>query len=96
MTLERRLVVLAGAAVAIAVAVASSGVYLGVRGALRDEIDRSLQNRLDALALDEISRQPDDARPEILTEQLTWQPAPGPEALRIDLPAYFARVLGEA
>ena len=64
MTLERRLVVLAGAAVAIAVAVASTGVYIGVRGALRDEVDRSLENRLEALALDEVGRQPPDARPE--------------------------------
>jgi two-component system sensor histidine kinase MprB len=63
-TLERRLVVLAGAAVAIAVAVASSGVYVGVRGALRDGVDRSLENRLEALAVDEISPQPSDARPE--------------------------------
>lgn len=39
---------------------------------------------------------PDDVRPEILTEQLIWQPAPALERLQIDLPAYFARVLGEA
>lgn len=38
---------------------------------------------------------PGDARPEILTDELTWQPDPAREPLRINLPDYFARVLDE-
>jgi len=38
---------------------------------------------------------PDDERPEILTDMLAWQPDPGCAQLLIDLPAYFAEVLGE-
>ena len=38
---------------------------------------------------------PDDARPEILDEQLTWQPDPATPPLVIDLVRYFADVLGE-
>ena len=36
--------------------------------------------------------QPDDSRPEILSDQLEWQPASAHPALTIDLPAYFRRV----
>lgn len=39
---------------------------------------------------------PRDERPEILTGELIWQPAAAHDGLRIDLPAYFARVLGES
>jgi Uma2 family endonuclease len=39
---------------------------------------------------------PGDERPEILSDELTWQPDTSRERLRIDLPAYFARVLGES
>ena len=38
---------------------------------------------------------PDEARPEILSEQLTWLPEGATEPLVIDLPAYFARVLDD-
>ncbi len=38
---------------------------------------------------------PGDDRPEVLTESLTWQPDPAVEQLRVDLPAFFARVHGE-
>jgi Uma2 family endonuclease len=38
---------------------------------------------------------PSDERPEILTDELAWRPDATREPLRIDLPAYFARVLGE-
>ena len=35
----------------------------------------------------------DDDRPEVLVEELLWSPEGAPEALRIDLPALFARAL---
>ena len=54
MTLQRRLTILAGTAVALAVAAASIGLYVSVRGVLRDEIDRSLQERLEALEVDRL------------------------------------------
>jgi Uma2 family endonuclease len=38
---------------------------------------------------------PGDERPEVLTDSLTWQSDPAVEPLRVDLPAFFARVLGE-
>ena len=38
---------------------------------------------------------PDDERPEILSEQLEWQPDPAQPALIIDLVAYFSRVVPE-
>ena len=39
---------------------------------------------------------PNDERPEILADTLTWQPRADDVALVIDLPAYFARVHGES
>ena len=36
---------------------------------------------------------PDDDRPEVLAERLSWQPRPDLEALEIDLEAYFKEVL---
>ena len=39
---------------------------------------------------------PDDSRPEVLSEQLSWQPGKDILALSIDLPAYFARVFAES
>lgn len=38
---------------------------------------------------------PDAARPEILSDALTWQPAGAPVALTIDLPTLFAQALSE-
>ncbi|HEV2180834.1 MAG TPA: Uma2 family endonuclease [Gemmatimonadaceae bacterium] len=38
---------------------------------------------------------PDDERPEILEERLTWGPAPGVEALDLDLRALFAELWGD-
>jgi len=38
---------------------------------------------------------PDDARPEILSERLAWQPDPAQTGIMIDLAAYFAEVVGE-
>lgn len=38
---------------------------------------------------------PDDERPEILEERLTWQPEPGAEALDLDLTALFAELWGD-
>jgi Uma2 family endonuclease len=35
---------------------------------------------------------PDDLRPEILAEELAWQPDPARDALRIDLPALFREI----
>jgi Uma2 family endonuclease len=35
---------------------------------------------------------PDDARPEILSQSLSWQPGSAFPLLEIDLPAYFSRV----
>ena len=37
---------------------------------------------------------PEDDRPEILTVALEWQPGGATSPLRIDLPAYFAGVVG--
>lgn len=37
---------------------------------------------------------PGDERPELISETLTWQPLPSAEALAIDLPAFFAEVVG--
>jgi Uma2 family endonuclease len=37
---------------------------------------------------------PDDARPEILRESLSWTPAPGAATMELDLPGFFATVLG--
>ena len=39
---------------------------------------------------------PDDSRPEILSEQLIWQPSNDVPALTIVLPEYFARVFAES
>ncbi len=39
---------------------------------------------------------PGDERPEVLSESITWSPAPGSEPLTIDLAALFARIHGEA
>jgi hypothetical protein len=36
-----------------------------------------------------------DERPEIVTQLLEWHPAEVTEPFRIDLPRYFAEVLGE-
>jgi Uma2 family endonuclease len=38
---------------------------------------------------------PDDDRPEILVETLTWNPASVPEPFVMPLPEYFARVWGD-
>lgn len=38
---------------------------------------------------------PDDERPEILTDRLEWRPDPARPALEIELPAWFAGVVGE-
>lgn len=38
---------------------------------------------------------PEDERPEILVETLTWHPASAPEPFVMALPEYFARVWGE-
>lgn len=38
---------------------------------------------------------PEDERPEIITDELVWQPDPTHEPLRIELPALFAAVLDE-
>ena len=38
---------------------------------------------------------PDDERPEIIDERLTWQPAPDAEPLDIDLQAFFAGICGD-
>jgi Uma2 family endonuclease len=38
---------------------------------------------------------PDDERPEILAERVTWHPEGATEALTIDLPPLFARIHGE-
>ncbi|MGH7627268.1 MAG: Uma2 family endonuclease, partial [Gemmatimonadaceae bacterium] len=39
---------------------------------------------------------PDDARPEVLTDRLIWEPVPGRGALELDVAAFFAMVYGEA
>jgi two-component system sensor histidine kinase MprB len=46
-TLRTRIAAVAGLAVAVAVLVAAAGAYVAVRGALRAEIDRSLEQRAD-------------------------------------------------
>jgi hypothetical protein len=38
---------------------------------------------------------PDDTRPEVLVERLTWQPVPEGPTLEIDLPALFTELWGE-
>jgi len=38
---------------------------------------------------------PDDERPEILEDRLTWQPVPGAGALEVDLSALFAEMWGD-
>jgi len=38
---------------------------------------------------------PEDERPEILAEQLEWQPDPALPPLGLDLPAYFREAIGE-
>jgi Uma2 family endonuclease len=38
---------------------------------------------------------PEDERPAILSEVITWQPLAGAEPLRLDLPSLFARIHGE-
>jgi Uma2 family endonuclease len=38
---------------------------------------------------------PEDQRPEILAEQLAWQPEPSQPPLVIDLAGYFREVLGQ-
>lgn len=39
--------------------------------------------------------QPNDERPQILSRELVWHPAVAAEAFRLDLPRYFAEVLGD-
>jgi Uma2 family endonuclease len=39
---------------------------------------------------------PDDLRPEILAEELAWQPDPTRDALRVDLPALFREIWRDA
>ena len=39
--------------------------------------------------------QPNDARPDILSRELVWQPAEASEPFRLDLPRYFAQILDE-
>lgn len=38
---------------------------------------------------------PEDERPEVLGERLVWQPAVTRPALEVELPSFFAAVLGE-
>jgi Uma2 family endonuclease len=38
---------------------------------------------------------PEDTRPEVLSEVLTWQPVPSQAALELDLPSLFAEAWGE-
>ena len=38
---------------------------------------------------------PDEARPEVLTDRLIWEPTPGQDALEVDVAAFFATVYGE-
>jgi Uma2 family endonuclease len=38
---------------------------------------------------------PDDERPEILVNEVAWQPDPAHAPLIIDLPAYFRDVVGD-
>ena len=40
-------------------------------------------------------RRPGDARPEVVSEELVWEPFPA-IAARLDLPTLFAQVLGTA
>src|SRR2546425_1207516 len=39
---------------------------------------------------------PADERPEVLTDTLSWVPAPGTGSLTIDLPQFFTKGLGDA
>lgn len=39
--------------------------------------------------------QPDDDRPKVLDDRLTWEPEPGVEALDLDLKALFAEMWGD-
>jgi Uma2 family endonuclease len=39
--------------------------------------------------------QPNDDRPSILADELVWHPAGAAEPFRLDLPRYFATILGE-
>lgn len=39
--------------------------------------------------------QPNDERPQIVSRELLWHPAGAAEAFRMDLPRYFAKVLGD-
>ena len=39
---------------------------------------------------------PDQERPDIIADTLRWQPSPGKPALDLDLPGYFADVLGDS
>jgi Uma2 family endonuclease len=43
-----------------------------------------------------IERWTADARPEVLTEQLTWRLSGHPDEFQLEVPEYFARVHGEA
>ena len=84
MTLERRLTLVAAVAVAVAVSGASAGLYFGVRDTLRDEVDTSLQHRLEALRRTQPWRHPADAWPPQTTSALadplaTEQPFGGTE-----------------
>ena len=38
---------------------------------------------------------PDEARPEVLTDRLIWEPTPGQDALEVDVAGFFATVYGE-
>jgi hypothetical protein len=38
---------------------------------------------------------PSDERPEILSTALEWQPRGASTSMKVDLPSFFARVLGE-
>lgn len=38
---------------------------------------------------------PEDERPEVVSEELVWQPGSLPAPIRIDLPRLFTSVLGE-
>src|SRR5258705_12513571 len=51
MPLRIRIAAAAGVAVALAVVAVSIAVYVGVRGELRDEVDASLRDRADAVAV---------------------------------------------
>jgi two-component system, OmpR family, sensor histidine kinase MprB len=100
MTLQRRLAILAGTAVALAVAAASIGLYVSVRGALRNEIDRSLQERLEALQVDRLAPQPADARPAAgpspINDPLGDQPYGGTEVFAQVISASLPSAIGRS